>query len=471
MKEERDVANEAALEAARLCRSRWLRQKSRKEAASKVPANARAFARRPVSPKPLQARLNTAGKRKYAISKLNTLLEKYQVADQIELLASVLVSRKKSDESIASLKQLLEHKACMRVLHEHSESVLSAARTHMMKDAFSVENGTAARILLKLSSRKLSWMRRLFSFNGAIPRQMLPGFNTLVPSLPSHTQMKLDAQNILDEVGGVHQQGDGQATEIQNLDRTLCQALALRARSGVLASKGTEDDKHTIIWAGDGFMGRKKSKVVQVGTVIGSVTTLNQSPNDVQFILAYKGAESYDVLNIRLGDTLRKQMQCVAREGVLRDEFSELPDGVGGCVQFDVGGDKPWLRVVLGQRSHRHSYFSHSCKCMLSEMNNLDHDQDTHYSTDCEELCRRAHISPEVALYGRPFKPFCCPCCVDDNGEPVRFESPKDIEKEEEYLDSLSVQEAEAWLDAFSRRHFGQHWNRAPLFCFRCMHT
>ena len=72
------------------------------------------------------------------------------------------------------------------------------------------------------------------------------------------------------------------------------------------------------MWAGDGFMARKKSKWVQMGVILCSTSVLNQSPHDSQYVMSYEGGEDYDVLNIRLED-LRPALQRLAREGELQD--------------------------------------------------------------------------------------------------------------------------------------------------------
>ena len=145
---------------------------------------------------------------------------------------------------------------------------------------------------------------------------------------------------MLEREGGVLQQEDGRGAVCEDLDRTLCQGIAHKAARGELASRGTKDDPHIYMWAGDGFMARKKGKWVQLGAILMTTTCLNQSPADSRFVMAYAGGEDYDVLNIRLED-LRPTLQRLEREGVLRDDHGELPSGVGTHVAFALGGTNP----------------------------------------------------------------------------------------------------------------------------------
>ena len=175
---------------------------------------------------------------------------------------------------------------------------------------------------------------------------------------PSILDMKADEAEMLRQEGGVMQQEDGRGAVCEDLDRTLCQGIAQKAARGELASRGTKEDPHIYMWAGDGFMARKKGKWVQLGAILISTSCLNQSPSDSRFVMSlYAGGEDYDVLNIRLED-LRPTLQRLSREGVLLDEHGELPSGVGTHVAFALGGDKPWLMTVLGRWNMNHTHSS-----------------------------------------------------------------------------------------------------------------
>ena len=65
--------------------------------------------------------------------------------------------------------------------------------------------------------------------------------------------------------------------------------------------------------------------------------------------------EDYVVFHIR-SEELRPVLQRLAREGAVRDEYEELPAGVGKCVRFALGGDKPWRMTMLGRRNMNHKY-------------------------------------------------------------------------------------------------------------------
>ena len=154
-------------------------------------------------------------------------------------------------------------------------------------------------------------------------------------------------------------------------------------------------------------MARKKSKWVQVGVILCSTTVMNQSPHDSQYVMSYAGGEDYDVLNIRLED-LRPLLQRLAREGELRDEYGDLPEGLGKGVRFALGGDKPWIMTVLGRRNMNHTYFSASCKCTRENIACLECEggQDHHYTVDANQMCRDSHVCPNMWIRGGSLCPL-----------------------------------------------------------------
>ena len=222
------------------------------------------------------------------------------------------------------------------------------------------------------------------------------------------------------------------------------------------------------MWAGDGFMARKKGKWVQLGAILMTTTCLNQSPADSRFVMAYAGGEDYDVLNIRLED-LRPTLQRLSREGVLRDEHGELPEGVGKHVAFAVGGDKPWLMTVLGRRNMNHTFFSPSCRCTRANILCCDCEggQESHYSFDADDSCRRAHVCPNMWMRGGEFVPFVCPV----SGCAKRFDCLADVVAEETYVLSMDTAAVVGWADRFSLLHGGMHWNSGVLLPARWIFT
>jgi hypothetical protein len=353
-------------------------------------------------------------------------------------------------------------------MKEHAEVILAEARTHMMQKVFSASNVTTARRLLRLSYRKLEWLRRLLSHDGKEPRVMHPQYATHVPSLASIPALKADEADLLKQQGGVSQQEDGRGAVCEDLDRSLSQAIAQKAQRGELASRGTLEDPHIFMWAGDGFMARKRGKWVQLGAILMTTTCLNQSPSDSRFVLAYQGGEDYDVLNIRLED-LRPTLQRLEREGVVLDTHSELPEGVGKHVAFAVGGDKPWLMTVLGRRNMNHTFFSPSCRCTRASILCCDCEggQESHYSFDVDDACRRAHVCPNMWLRGGAFVPFVCPM----SGCAKRFDSLADVVAEETSVMSMESCAFVAFADRFSQDHDGQHWNSGVLLPARWVFT
>ena len=196
----------------------------------------------------------------------------------------------------------------------------------------------------------------------------------------------------------------------EDLDRVLCKAIARAHAREELVSTGTHGDEHVFMWAGDGFMARKRGKWVQMGVLLCSTSVLNQSPHDSQYVMSYAGGEEYDVLNIRLED-LRPVLQRLAREGELQDVRSEFPSVLGKGVRFAVGGDKPWIHTVLGRRNMNHTYFSASCACTRENITCLECEggQDEHYTVDADQMCRDSHVCPNMWIRGGG----SCLLCVD----------------------------------------------------------
>jgi hypothetical protein len=385
----------------------------------------------------------------------------YPEKDRPDLIARAIVvdgRGKKCGISVSLVKELLATPRMATAMKAHAESILVAARDHMQASMLSAANFTAARRLLRLSYRKLEWLRRLLTHDGKKPRVMHPKYDTSVPANPSIPAMKADEAELLRQEGGVTQQEDGCGAVCEDLDRTLCQGIARAHARGELASTGGLVDPHIYLWAGDGFLARKKSKWVQLGAILVSQTTLNQSPNDSRFVLNYRGGEDYDVLNIRLED-LRPVLQRIAREGVLRDEYGVLPPGLGKRVEFAVGGDKPWLMTVLGRRNMNHTFFSPHCSCTRANIACLDCEggQAEHYSFDADVACRKAHVCPNMWIRGGGVVPFRCPM----PGCGKQFDSLADLEVEEVAVCALDG--FVAWAERFSHMHGGMHWGCGVL--------
>ena len=244
----------------------------------------------------------------------------------------------------------------------------------------------------------------------------------------------------------------------EDLDRTLCQALAHAHARNELVSTGEGEDGHVFMWGGDGCMARKRTKWVQVGVILCSTTVLNQSPNDSKFVFSAACGEEYPVLNIRL-DELRTVLQRLSREGAVRDEHGLLPPGVGKRVRFAIGGDKPWILTVLGRRIMNHTHFSASCKCTRDNIACLDCEggQDSHYTIDQDQMCHDSHACPNMWLRGGDFVPFACGCCLK------QFNSLADVEAEEARVLAMEPGAYEAWGSTFSLGHGGRFWGSGPL--------
>ena len=215
------------------------------------------------------------------------------------------------------------------------------------------------------------------------------------------------------------------------------------------------------MWAGDGFMARKKSKWVQLGVILCSTVAGNQSPNDSRFVLNYQGDESYDVLHIRMED-LRPVLQKLGRGEGVADTRGELPRGIGGHVAFALGGDKPWLLTVLGRRNMNHTYFSPWCKCGRENISCLECEggQDEHYSVDQDQMCRDSHVCPNMCLRGREFVPFTCGCCGKS------FACVEDLAAEESEVLGMEPADYKRWGRTFSLSHDGRFWGAWPLLPF-----
>ena len=364
--------------------------------------------------------------------------------------------------SVSIVKELLSNPRMASEMKQYAEGVLEGARTHMMQAVYSASNFVTSRRLLRLSYRKLEWLRRLLACDGRKgARVMHPMYSTTVPVFPSIPEMKADEAEILAENGGVVQQEDGRGAVCEDLDRVLCKAIARAHAREELVSTGTHGDEHVFMWAGDGFMARKKSKWVQLGVLLCSTSVLNQSPHDSQYVMSYAGGEDYDVLNIRL-EELRAVLQRLAREGKLEDVRGELPPELGKGVRFAVGGDKPWIHTVLGRRNMNHTHFSASCACTRENIACLDcvGGQDEHFTVDADQMCRDSHVCPDMWMCGGEFVPFACGCCGK------RFDSLADVEKEEDECLAMEPGVFSAWSGRFSLGHGGRFWNSGPLLPF-----
>jgi hypothetical protein len=103
---------------------------------------------------------------------------------------------------VSLVKELLATPRMAQHMKQHAEAILTSAREHMMQHVFSASSLTSARRLLRLSYRKLDWLRRLLSHDGKTPRVMHPAYSTIVPSLPSTPDMKADEAVMLEQGGG-----------------------------------------------------------------------------------------------------------------------------------------------------------------------------------------------------------------------------------------------------------------------------
>ena len=170
-------------------------------------------------------------------------LKLYPAESQADLVARAIVVDgrcKESGLSVGLVQQLLSTPRMKRIMVQHSEAILMGAREHMMQHVFSASNLVSARRLLRLSFRKLQWLRRLLSHDGKNRRVMHPDYQTSVSVFSSIPEMQSDEQSIVEEHGGVTQQEDGRGAVCDSLDRTICQAIANAHKVGQLASQGTE---------------------------------------------------------------------------------------------------------------------------------------------------------------------------------------------------------------------------------------
>ena len=91
--------------------------------------------------------------------------------------------------------------------------------------------------------------------------------------------------------------------------------------------------------------------------------------------------------------------------------------------------------TVLGRRNMNHTFFSPSCRCTRENIACMDCEggQEAHYSFDADELCRRAHVCPNMWLRGGEFVPFVCP----ESGCAAAFDSLADVVAEEDRVMSM----------------------------------
>ena len=117
-------------------------------------------------------------------------------------------------------------------MKEFAESVLQGARTHMMQAVYSADNFTNARRLLRLSYRKIQWLRRLFSHKGKSKRVMHPEYDTAVPVFPSVHDMKADEADMLAAHGDIDQQDDGRGAVCDRLTASSARPLHAHTPGG-----------------------------------------------------------------------------------------------------------------------------------------------------------------------------------------------------------------------------------------------
>ena len=226
----------------------------------------------PPEPPPLREYKSDSSKHR-AVAKHRRFLRQYPAECHADLIARTIIVDGRGKQvgiSVSLVKELLSTPRMARPMKEYAESILRGAREHMMKAVFSAENFTSARRLLRLSYRKLEWLRRLLSHDGKSKRAMHPDYGTTAPMLPSIPAMKLDEAEVLRDYGGVIQQDDGRGAFCEDLERTLCQTISHTHSQGELTTTGTKTDPHIAMWAGDGFMARKKGKWVQLGVILCS---------------------------------------------------------------------------------------------------------------------------------------------------------------------------------------------------------
>ena len=112
----------------------------------------------------------------------------YAPEDQADLVARAIVvdgRSKKSGLSVSIVKKLLVNPRMAREMKEYGTGILLAARRHMMTHVYSAASFTTSRRLLRLSYRKLEWMRRLLSRDGKKGKYVMhPEFEVAVPVFP-----------------------------------------------------------------------------------------------------------------------------------------------------------------------------------------------------------------------------------------------------------------------------------------------
>ena len=416
-------------------------------------------------PTPLRPYSSDSSKKR-AVRKLRVFLRLYPADCQVDLVARAIVvdgrAGKNAHLGAGFVKALLAHPRMATNMKQHAEAILKRAREHMMQTALSPDNFVAARRLLRMSYRKLMWLRRLLSHAGKKAHVMHPDYDTCVPVNPSVPAMAAYEKRTFDEMGGVVKQEDRRGAVCEDLDRVLCQTIARAYLAGELVSTGEGNDNHIFMWGGGGFLARKKGKWVQLGVILCSTSSMNQSPQDSQFVMNFAGGEDFDILNIRLED-LRPVLQRLARDGHLLDTRGELPAGVGKGIAFALGGDKPWILTVLGRRNMNHTHFSATCKCTRESISCLDCEggQEGHYSVDADDMCRTSHVCPNMWIRGGDFVPFVCRCCDKE------FSCLEDVEAEEEWVLRQEEGPFKAWSGRYSLLHEGRFWGSGPLLPFK----
>ena len=189
------------------------------------------------APEPKYRKYRCESSKKRAVSRVRKILCEYPPADRPDLLARVMVTDgrgKGCGISVSLVKELLATPRMAQHMKQHAEAILTSAREHMMQHVFSASSLTSARRLLRLSYRKLDWLRRLLSHDGKTPRVMHPAYSTIVPSLPSTPDMKADEAVMLEQGGGLHSRKMGAAPSAKIWIGLLARALLSKRLGGSL---------------------------------------------------------------------------------------------------------------------------------------------------------------------------------------------------------------------------------------------
>ena len=299
---------------------------------------------------------------------------------------------------------------------------------HLQRTVFSAVKWDLLRFAFPLSWRDINIGRIAFKFDhnardksGKLlgrQRQMMMTDSTVpAPELFPAGEMKALEQRKLDGAPVNEQHEDHRGAEVSDVDWWIEKAIvhAKTSKQGGLTTEGRSlTDRIWVILTFDGAGCTDAETAVRLAVFVASCKRLNQSPNNIFNLVAYKEKErAEDVLTLKVRfANVRPQLCRIYSTGQL------APGGKpnGRFVWLGFTGDKPSLCHGLSRGPFScDAAFSPHCLCPGHDIFKLDHEYASHYGAiTFEQRVAWAHVPLHEAL-GQPepegeWWVDCC-CC------------------------------------------------------------